>query len=69
MAQNPQTDLQAQARELLGRDLSPAEIAAAGARFPAMLHCLRLMRAWSAQQRPATMATVFRVPVGPGRNG
>ncbi|MAG98926.1 MAG: hypothetical protein QF797_16845 [Alphaproteobacteria bacterium] len=62
MSQDPQAEQQAQVRELLGRDLSAAEIAVAGARFPTMLRCLRLIRDWSARRTPVTMAPVFSVP-------
>ena len=62
MSQDPQAELQAQARDLLGRELSPDEIAAAGVRFPTMLRCLGLIREWSARHSGAAMAPIFRVP-------
>ena len=62
MSQDPQADLQAQARDLLGRELSEAEIAAVGIRLPTMLRCLGLIREWSAHHSGATMAPIFRVP-------
>ena len=62
MNQDPEAKLQAQARELLGRELSPTEIAAAGIRFPTMLRCLGLIREWSARHGDAAMAPIFRVP-------
>ncbi|HJM48734.1 MAG TPA: hypothetical protein QGF63_02685 [Alphaproteobacteria bacterium] len=67
MNHDPQTELQAQARELLGRELSPDEIATAGIRFPTMLRCLRLLREWSQRQSGTAMAPIFRVPTGAGR--